>query len=286
MKGAWVLGCWGAQVLGCLGAGVLVLAPLAASAQDTTGIRVMSAVRAAMAPALPFPSADPSGVVPVDGKTEPLWMVLPQEAGSMLIEVVANPLNNANQLRAERAMAQIQENIESAQRRAEAQYERAISEAKRTGKSQEVDGVTLSDEGVAGAKIDADSHVAIEVAFNQRTYHFDLASGTVPSPSLPRRDAMPGAEYVITLPSHTYRERPGDAERFREGETFVFLGRVAQPVVKKRGDTSVYELIVDATEPAAAGTVASLVLRFRGNEALTEGLLRKTDWNTLLELLK
>ena len=106
-------------------------------------------------------------------------MVRPPEAGSMVIEVLANPLNNANQLRAERAMAQIQQNIESAQRRAEAQYERAVSEAKRTGKSQEVDGVTLGDEGVAGAKIDADSHVAIEVAFNQPSYQFDLASGTV-----------------------------------------------------------------------------------------------------------
>jgi len=215
-----------------------------------------------------------------------LWMVRPPEEGSLLIEVLANPLNNANQLRAERAMAQIQENIESAQRRAEAQYERAVSEAKRTGKSQDVDGVTLSDEGVAGAKIDADTHVAIEVAFNQPSYQFDLASGTVPSPSLPRRDAMPGAEYVVTLPSNTYRERAGDGERFREGETFVFLGRVGKPVVKKRGDTSVYELIAEATEPPVAGAVASLVLRFRGNEALTAELLRKTDWNALLELLK
>jgi hypothetical protein len=277
----------GAGVLGCLGAGVLILmASLTISAQDAAATRVMSAVRAALAPALPFPETDAAGVVPVDGKTEPLWMVRPPEEGSLLIEVLANPLNNANQLRAERAMAQIQENIESAQRRAEAQYERAVSEAKRTGKSQDVDGVTLSDEGVAGAKIDADTHVAIEVAFNQPSYQFDLASGTVPSPSLPRRDAMPGAEYVVTLPSNTYRERAGDGERFREGETFVFLGRVGKPVVKKRGDTSVYELIAEATEPPVAGAVASLVLRFRGNETLTAELLRKTDWNALLELLK
>ena len=278
MKGAWVLG--------CLGAGVLVLSPLAASAQDTTGIRVMSAVRAAMAPALPFPSADPSGVVPVDGKTEPLWMVLPPEAGSMLIEVMANPLNNANQLRAERAMAQIQENIESAQRRAEAQYERAISEAKRTGKSQEVDGVTLSDEGIAGAKIDADSHVAIEVAFNQPSYHYSLASGTAPTPSLQLRGQIAGAVDVVTLPSNTYKEDGTAVERYREGETLVYLGQVARPVVTKRPDATMYEVNAEATLPGAAAPVSSMVLRFRGNEGLIGDLLRKTDWKTLLELLK
>ena len=40
-------------------------------------------------------------------------------------------------------MAQIENNIQAAQRRAALQYDRAVSEAKRTGKSQEVDGVTL-----------------------------------------------------------------------------------------------------------------------------------------------
>ena len=73
-------------------------------------------------------------------------------------------------------MAQIENNIEAAQRRAAAQYDRAVSEAKRTGKSQEVDGVTLSDEGVAGAKIDAESHVTIDVVFNEPSFTFDIAS--------------------------------------------------------------------------------------------------------------
>ena len=126
-------------------------------------------------------------------------MVRPPEPGGLLIEVLANPLNSVNQLRAERAMAQIQANIESAQRRAEAQYERAISEAKRTGKSQEVDGVTLGDEGVAGAKIDAESHVAIEVAFNQPSYHYTVSSGTMPNPSVQLRSLIAGAVDVVTL---------------------------------------------------------------------------------------
>ena len=67
----------------------------------------------------------------------------PHAAGDRSIEVIANPLNLANQQRATKAMAQIQASLESAQRRSEAQYERAVAEAKRTGTSQDVDGVTL-----------------------------------------------------------------------------------------------------------------------------------------------
>jgi hypothetical protein len=256
-------------------------------AQDATAPRVMAAVRAAMAPALPFSDTDPSGVLPADGKTEPLWMVRPLEPGEQKIEVIANPLNEVNQLRAARAMAQIQNSIESAQRRAEAQYEHAVAEAKRTGKSQEVDGVTLGDEGVAGAKIDADSHVAIEVAFNQLSYQFNLSSGTMPNPSVPLRSVVVvGAVDVVTLPSNTYREKPTDVERFAEAETFVYLGRVARPVMKKRGDSTIYELSADAPPPDSTAAIASIVLRFRGNEALIADLLRKTNWNALLELLK
>ena len=80
-------------------------------------------------------------------------------------------------------MAQIENNIEAAQRRAAAQYERAVAEAKRTGRSQDVDGVTLSDEGLAGARIDAESHVTIDVAFNEPSYRVEIASSVQPAPS-------------------------------------------------------------------------------------------------------
>ena len=279
MRGACVLGCWGAAVL-------IVMASITTSAQDAAALRVMSTVRAAMAPALPFPATDEAGLVPVDGKTEPLWMVRPPEPGGLLIEVLANPLNSVNQLRAERAMSQIQANIESAQRRAEAQYERAISEAKRTGKSQEVDGVTLGDEGVAGAKIDAESHVAIEIGFNQPSYQYTVSSGTMPNPSVQLRSLIAGAVDVVTLASNTYKDEGTGVERYCEGQTFVYLGRVARPAITKRANSMIYELIAEATPPVDAATVSSLVVRFRGNEALIADLLRKADWNALLELLK
>src|SRR6185295_6253992 len=105
----------------------------------------------ALAPALqPFPETDDSGAAPRGGGTDALWMVRPPEAGERIIEVIANPLNEANQAKANRAAAQ---------------YDAAVAEAKRTGKSQDVDGVTLGDEGIDGAKIDAESHLTIEVLF-------------------------------------------------------------------------------------------------------------------------
>ena len=270
MKGAWV---------------VVTLLLTSASAQDDTYHRMLAAVRAAMAPALPFPSSDADGALPANGNTEALWMVRPLQPGDRTVEVIANPLNEANQQRATRAMAQIENNIEAAQRRAALQYDRAVSEAKRTGRSQEVDGVTLYDEGVAGAKIDAESHVTVDVALNQPAYRFEFASGVQPNPSVPLQQLIPSAVAVVTLPSNTYRDVKTGVERFAEGETIVYLGQVSTPVMTKRGDSSIFEVGATASSPEGiAGP--SMVVRLRGNEDLIEEIVRKTNWNSVLELLR
>ena len=67
----------GATVQRCLGAAVLVLLTTPAMAQIDQGDRMMQAVRAAMAPALPFPNSDADGSLPANGNTEALWMVRP-----------------------------------------------------------------------------------------------------------------------------------------------------------------------------------------------------------------
>jgi hypothetical protein len=222
----------------------LSLAPAIADAQDAAaGDRVMTAVRSVMAPSLPFPMSDEAGSFPADGKANDPWMVKPLQPGERVIEILANPLNEDYQRRSTRAMAQIEQSIEAAQRRADVQYERAIAEAKRTGRSQDVDGVTLNDEGLAGARIDAESHVLVEVSFN--------------GPS------APGVTIDSTAAS-VYRE--DGVERFREAESTVSLGA--------------------PQAPSRAGRISSLVIRLRGNETLIGDLLRKSDWNSLLELLK
>ena len=254
----------------------LLLIALLSQAAPGDGDRIMAAIRSAVAPALPFPSTDEAGVVPVNGDTEALWMVRPLQPGDRTIEVIANPLNQVNQLKAERAMAQIQNNIEAAQRRAALQYDRAVAEAKRTGRSQEVDGVTLSDEGVAGAKIDAETHVTIEVAINEPSVRFDVTSSIQPAPSA--QLAIPGAVAIIATPSNTYRDDGTNIERYAEAQTIIFLGRMTTPEVRKRADNT-FEVL-------SSGTPSSLAVRLRGNEMLIADLIRKTNWPQVLELLK
>ena len=265
-----------------------LLATVGAPAQGRQGPddeRVMATVRAALTAALPYPESDEAGSLPKDGTSTAAWLVRPHAPGDTSIEVIANPLNPVNQQRATRAMTQIQASLESAQRRAEAQYERAIAEAKRTGRSQDVDGVTLSDEGLAGARIDAEAHVTIDVAFNQPAYRFTVASAIEPSPS--RAIAIPGAVAVMAVPANVYRERTAASsdERFCPAETLVFFGAVSSPDVAGRSGNS---FTVTATEAPAKNAVAvrSLVVRLRGNETLIAQILRGSAWAQVVELLK
>jgi len=256
--------------------------PALAGPEQTTQLdAVMKAVRAAMAPGLQsFPDTEPDGATPIGGNTDALWMVRPLQPGDTSIEIHANPLNEVNQLKANRAMAIIERNIEAAQRRAAAQYDRAVEEARRTGKSQEVDGVTLSDEGIEGAKIDGESQVFVDVAFNHDAYRYLINSGGQPVLST----ELAGAVSIVTFPSNTYRDSTTNADRFFAAESVVFVGRIVQPKLSKTGDNS-YEVFTTATPTDHAG-VNNMVLRLKGNEALVKELLKKTAWSVLAELTK
>ena len=276
-----MLGCRGVRVLLAL----LVLAySVPATAQGTLdGDRVMTVVRAALAPALPFPNTDETGSMPADNSPAPLWMVRPLQPGERSIEVMANPLNGINQARATRAMAQIGAAIDAAQKRAELQYDRAVAEARRTGRSQDVDGVGLSDEGIAGARIDAEAHVTIDIDFNQPSYTFGIESSVAPAAS--RQVVIPGSVAIITVPSNVFRVKTAQRteEKFSPAETLVYFGAVGVPDVRERAENT-----FEVTSTAAGGLapVRSLTVRLRGNEMLIAEIVRKADWNQLQELLK
>ena len=86
----------------------IVATPATSWAQDEAlATRVMTAVRAALVPGLPFPDSDAEGSLPAGANTTSLWMVRPLQPGDRTIEVLANPLNEVHQARATRAMAQI-----------------------------------------------------------------------------------------------------------------------------------------------------------------------------------
>jgi len=262
---------------------VLVL-PTAADQAPDASERVMLALRAAVAPALPFPASDQDGVLPADESSMLPWMVRPHAPGDRSIEVIANPLNLANQQRGRRAMAGIQASLEQAQRRAEAQYEQAVADARRTGRSQDVDGVTLADEGIAGARADADEHVTVSFEFNLPAYSYQVRSAIAPVAS--RNVAVAGAVAVIAAPSNEYRDldAPG-GERFSPAESVVLFGGVTAVRVDRR-DGALFEITAtgDALQPDAA--VSSLVIRLRGNETLIAQILRDADWTQIVKLLE
>lgn len=257
------------MVLGML----CVLIAYPATAQDA----IVKAVRASMTAALPYPDTDDSGAMPVGNNTESLWMVKPIEPGDTTIEVLANPLNPINQLNAARAMAKIENNIEAAQRRAADSYDRALEEARRTGKSQTVETVTLADEGVDGEKIDAESHVTIEVLFNQPQYHLAIAGRMEPKAIL----ASPPFPHVDVV-AHTYKQDPHEGpEHYKEREFVIFLGPVSAPSVRFRDKEPVFDVVVNGSTAAR-----TLAIRIRGNKELVSEIAAKTDWNALLELIK
>ena len=262
--------------LHCIAIAVITLMPAAASAQDDASAdRLMARVRSALAPVLStFPTTDSTGSVPADGKPTALWIVPAPQPGERTIEILANPLNEDYQRRAAKAMAEIESSIEAAQRRADVQYERAIAEAKRSRQSQDVVGITLVDEGVAGARIDAESHVTIEVWFNQPSYRFEIASSLDPIVD----------NGVVSIRSNVYRDPKTGEERFCEGQTLIYLGRSVSPSISEAA--RIYTVTATAPPPSNPGAISSIVVRLRGNEDLMGDLLRKGDWRSLLELLE
>ncbi len=248
-------------------------------AQTSRSDAIMTAVRTALAPALPFPAAVADGSVPVNNNTEALWMV-GTDQGDQTISVFANPLNAAVQLRATRAMAQIENNIQAAQRRATAQYEAAVAEAKRTGRSQAVDGVSLNDEGVAGERIDVESQASVSVEFNQREYRFLVPGSMEPA----RMETFPHPNIVVLMtPGHVYKDEDG-IEHYAGSHRVILLGRNLEHKVTKQGD-GLYVVTAVPTTPATGG-LESLTLHVHGNTELVGDILAKANWAALLELMK
>ncbi|MGH9384560.1 MAG: hypothetical protein ACRD2N_09775 [Vicinamibacterales bacterium] len=239
--------------------------------------RVLATVRAALTPALPYPPTDDAGELPADNSPNAPWMVRPIIDGDLTIEVLANPLNVSNQSRAAKAMVQIEAAIQAAQRRSQASYEKAVADARRTGRSQDVDGITLGDEGVAGARIDAEGHVTIAVEFNRPAYSFTVSSSIEPAAL---RAPVTGAVAAISVPANVYREGRDTAtdERFCAAETHVFFGAIATPEVHRRSNTGFETTATSIATTAQPSDVRSAVVSLRGNGQLIDQIVRLADW--------
>lgn len=239
------------------------------SVQAQTSDRMTTLVEI-LRPALPFPVADVNGDVPVRGGESSKWFVVWPTPDDQRIIVRANPLHRDTQASGAEAMARIQEAVVAAERKAQAAYDRAIKEVQQTGKTSNVDGVTLEDEGVAGERIDAELELTIAI---EPAASFEVGTSRAPQIS----PGVNGPTWTIAVAANTFKEgtAAGGRDRFRPAETrLLFSESTNKPSVDRRGDRDLYAVTI----PTSAGSFAVVL---RGNEELLGEVVARTDWSKL-----
>jgi hypothetical protein len=225
---------------------------------------------AAVRPALPFPSSSADGELPADSSAQSKWFVVwPTEADDTRIIVKANPLHPDTQKAGADAMSQINAAVAAAERKAQAAYDKALDELRRTGKASDFDSITLEDEGIAGERIDAELEVIIEL---QPAATTQIASGETPVLA----QGVRGATWMVTIPANSFRAKRGadTREHFRAAETRLLFGPLPKPAISRKGDEPLFEVSI-------AGGVDTFVVVVRGNEALVKQIAAAADWTRL-----
>ena len=236
----------------------------------TQSTRIANLV-AAVRPALPFPSASEDGELPADSSAQSKWFVVwPSEPDDDRIMVKANPLHPDTQKAGKEAMDKINAAVAAAERKAQAAYDKALSDLRRSGKSTDIDTITLDDEGVDGERIDAELEVAIELQDPVRS--FELASAVAPAIVAGTR----GPTWIVSVPGNTYRATRGAdvREHFRAAEMRLYFGAIPKPEVTRKGDAPLFAVALSPV-PGAFAVV------LRGNELLVKQLATAGDWSTL-----
>lgn len=257
-------------------AALAVAAPL--RAQPAGDDALVRALVLALRPALPFPAAGPDGM-PASGGAQPVWVVRWPEGGGGQVEVLANPLHPENRERALAAEEAIQKAAMRSQRRSQGDYEQALSDFARTGRVSNIREISLDDDGVAGERYDADSHLLVSVAPLDDDLSFSVATGIPPAVM----NGVAGATMVIRVPANIYKaaaEAGAPAEEhYCAEQAWLVFGDAGVAVISPRADGPQ----VDVTVPvaAASGGRAGIVVSISGNAALLEQALRQADWPAL-----
>lgn len=230
----------------------------------------MASLVAAVRPVLPFPAATPAGDLPDDHSAAARWFVVwPRTTDDTRVIVRANPLHPEVQEAAVAAMAEINAAVAEAERRAQESYDRALEQLRKTGKSTELEIVTLDDEGVAGDRIDAALEATIELA---EATSFDVSSAEAPIVT----EGIRGASWAVAIPANSYRVATAgrERERFRPAETRIYFGLPDSPVVTRPGTEPLFRVSV-----ASRAGAFSVVIR--GNAQLVRDLAANADWSQL-----
>jgi hypothetical protein len=250
---------------------LVILGVVRLAGQPVDPAALGDALKAALAPALPFPEARSDGT-PIDSVTEPAWIVRWPAGDEPRIEVLANPLNPGNRERALKAEAEIQKAVMASQRVSQGDYEQAVSDFQRTGKVGEIREVTLNDEGVAGERYDAESHLTVRAELFEGGH-------TVAIDTSRRPEALPGggAAAVVRVAANTYQE-PAAAgapavTRFCPEQAWVFFGIAAPPLITATNDAS-----ATISAASAPGAARGVMLSISGNAELVGRVLQQADW--------
>jgi hypothetical protein len=253
------------------GRSVLVIAGLAgALVAASQPDRSHDGLIAALEPALPYPASTPGGDVPANNDVRSPWFVIwPSPEDPPRVVVRANPLHPDTQKAGAEAMARIQQAVEAAERKAQAEYDRVLAEVKKSGIGSDVEGISLDDEGVAGERIDADLELTIELQPIQTSTA--LSSSMAPTIAA----GSDGPAWIVSMPANVYREGTGKAlrERFRPAEARLYFDVRERPSVTRVGPSS-FVLGVGAS---SAGRMVVL----RGNEKLLDQVVATARWAAL-----
>ena len=255
-------------------------APLAAQEARPQGAVLRQALIDALTPALPYPRARADGI-PESGDAGPAWSVRwPGEGDEPGVEVIANPLNADTQARAAQAEQEAQAAVMRAQRRSQADYERALEEFARDGRVSPIREVTLEDEGVAGERFDAESELVVTL---------ELAPGPAPvsilSSVAPVVETISERVMVVRVAPNTFRETANGQPsflRFAPATARVYLGPFGSPSIARVGAEDRWE--VTTTPTGSSAQTAVMVLS--GNEGLLADVLKRADWNPILDLVQ
>src|ERR1700752_4747258 len=172
---------------------VLILLVHTAGVMPQTVSRI-DALVAVLRPVLPFPAAAADGATPATGGADQKWFIVwPSDPADTPVVGKPTPRHPDRQKAGATAEGPIQAAIVRAERKAQAAYERAVDELKRTGKvSGDLTGISLEDEGIAGERIDAELELTIDLEPGARS--FEIASSQAPVISV----GSSGQTWVLT----------------------------------------------------------------------------------------
>lgn len=227
----------------------LALGPSVTQESQRLPDAIADALWTAVQPALPYPAAKDDDT-PVDGRPDALWLVRRLDGvDGRVFEVIANPLNEENQSRAAKAMAEIQAAVAEAERRAQAEYERSIGTTSRQRPTRDLVGISLDDEGAAGQRADWEAKLVVEVRVGP-----GLGEWHPSGPGMPEISSVAGAT-AFSVTETEYDETVGGERRrrYRPAESRLRFANGVEVTV-------------------------------RGNAALLRHVLAKSDWSRVAAL--